>query len=169
IYNHRDLNGAFYNDNKKFDYLSSQFDVVLYEADSERDFYAAVKQTNETYGKITHLLIGAHGDPDSMELGFTYNEKYKENVCLDLTDAKELEELRKYLEGVIIILESCSTGKNKNAIGALIHKSTGAKRTFAPKVPSYILQDGWKIEKINGVPTVVDVKYKDEKSIYGSE
>lgn len=157
VYNHSDWNGAFYQNQDKFNYLSENFNVVLYEAENEQDFYDAVHDTSEDFGQITHLQIGGHGSRSSIRIGSSRGiHQEDETNFLDLND-EEISWLWPFLRDSVIILESCSTGVDENAIGGVIHSVSWARKLFAPKIPTSIKD--WKIEIIDGKPEIVGVDY----------
>nr|AIF06754.1 hypothetical protein [uncultured marine group II/III euryarchaeote KM3_195_B08] len=167
VFNKHDNSGSFYFQSKSFRDLSKKFKVVIYETDNEQGFYNAVRNTHKTHGKITHLMIGGHGTHDKIVFGRKKKGESNEEAekkTLDLTDIAELRKLSKYLEGVRIILEACSTGgkrtpgKGEKSINRSKHNMRTALKTalkavkvFAPKKDSMgakryeIITDGGEI------------------------
>lgn len=160
VYNKNDWNGGFYDDQNKFNTLSKDFNVVVYEAGNEDAFYDAVEKTAKI-GDITHLLIGGHGSPNGIQLG----AGREETAYLDLTDAQKMKGLKKYLQGAIVILEACSTGQDREAIGGVLAKTWEVSQLFAPVEPAAINQDGWRVAG----GKVVDMQYSVDKSVFNSK
>lgn len=167
VFTRNDWNGAFYHSGRTLDQLTEKFRVLITEVDTEDEFYDKVKEVGQKYGKINTLVIGGHGQADSIRLGNLDDEKAK----LDLTDKDELVQLRPYLkEKPTVVLVSCSTGKDRRGIAALISKQLNAARVFAPAIPANVTRfkidakgniirvvyDGRSNEFLNGVPVKLE-------------
>ncbi|MBN2478515.1 hypothetical protein JXB01_04470 [Candidatus Micrarchaeota archaeon] len=157
VYNQNDYNGAFYKDDTKFNFLSKYFNVVVYEVGAESQFYYSVKETGKKYGEITHLLIGGHGTPEHILLGYPYEEQK-----IDLTDIEEMKKIKGYTKDSVLILESCSTGA-EGGIGEKLKDALGVKNLFAPKTPAFIKQGGYKINYKNKKPVITEVEFVETK------
>jgi hypothetical protein len=128
-----DYNGAFYVAGRRLDALLRDFDVIIYERDSEQGFFSAASDFSRSFGRTNTLIIGGHGSPDSVRLGAATDEG-----MLDLTDADQITALRGTLSpNSSIILISCSTGRDENSIGALFSRLLGAT-LYAPTTPSNV-------------------------------
>jgi hypothetical protein len=137
--NKSDYNGGFYADMETRTLLTergkhNKYNVIIFEAETEEEFYEKATKFGEKYFGISVLIIGGHGSANSITLGPGDSEENQ----LDLSDIKELKKLHGlFAENPIIILDSCSTGANEKAIGAHISEVWGAY-LFAPAVPTYV-------------------------------
>lgn len=136
-YPHHDGNGAFYREGRVLDQLREHYNVVVYEVGDEGAFYTAVRDFGRRYGTTSTIIIAGHGNPGSIRLGSD-----EETGMLDLSDEQEFRLLRSILRrSGTVILDSCSTGANEAAIGAMVSRVLGA-RLFAPRVPSRLISFG---------------------------
>ncbi|MBN2121921.1 hypothetical protein JW721_02600 [Candidatus Micrarchaeota archaeon] len=137
--NKSDRNGGFYGDMVTRSPLTgggkhNKYNVIIFEAETEGEFYEKARKFGEKYFGISVLIIGGHGRADSIALGPGDSEENK----LDLSDIEELKKLHGlFAENPRVILDSCSTGANEKAIGAAISSAWGAY-LFAPAVPTYV-------------------------------
>lgn len=155
-YNKNDYNGAFYQEGDKIDGLmkSQYYNTIIVEVDSEYDFYNRVSEISDKYFGIETMIIGGHGEPERITLGSGGDE-----TALDLTDIGKMKQLSNcFVNKPTIILNSCSTGKNEAAIGAVISRIWDAK-LFAPKVPT-----GISSLETNELGQIVGVTYRREST-----
>jgi hypothetical protein len=130
-FNESDYNGAFYREGLSLDPLLRGYRVVLFEADGEKGFYSALGRIAAREGSISALVIGGHGNPGAITLGGG-----GEQGEIDKSDAAELSALRKdFVPRPVVVLISCSTGADGNAVGAVISRALDA-RLYAPVKPS---------------------------------
>jgi hypothetical protein len=132
ISNKADWNGAFYDDHENIDKIrkAGYYRMFIAESGTERNFFTMALFAG-TQGKIDTFIIGGHGSPKSIQLGNDFNE----DVFLELTDKHKMKAIRSiFIKKPLIILISCSTGKDENSIGALFSRLYNA-RTIAPKEP----------------------------------
>lgn len=148
VFNQSDDDGAFYYEREMLDDLRKYYKVMLFEACSDKEFNKIIKKTANQYKKIDTLIIGGHGDEDSIELGL---EALKEELnYLDLTDKNELKNLKKYfVNNPTVVLISCSTGHGKKSFGKLLSKIWNAT-VWAPDKPvglkEFVLTEEGKID-----------------------
>jgi|GEM_PF-2417869 len=152
VFNKNDWNGAFYASGLELDELKKYYKVMLFETDSEKKFYKILKKTAKDYNKIDTLVVGGHGEPGTINLGYYEWYDYSEKKVLDLTDKKELKKLKKYLaDSPTMIIQGCSTGGGEKSIGELLSKVWNAK-VWAPDqdagLKSYNLDEEGKIESV---------------------
>lgn len=134
---HWDHNGAFYREGRTLDDLLGTHNVVIFEAGTEQEFYQAANDFRMRYGRTRDIIIGGHGQPSAIRLGSDM-----EAGMLDVTDADELRALRDVLgQGPRMVLVSCSTGADSQAIGAMISRIVGAA-LFAPREPTGVKRYG---------------------------
>jgi len=132
VFNKNDYNGSFYGEGKQLDALSKKYRVIIVETDSEDGFYDALRRTSQTYGRIGTLIIGGHGSPDSVKLG-----PETEKGMLDLMDEGEMKGVSRYFtDHPVVVLVACSTGKDENAIGAVMSKVWHTQALYAPSEPT---------------------------------
>lgn len=130
-FNKNDWNGAFYREGLLLDPLLRAYRPLLFETDSEGNYYSRIGEVAGRYGRISTLLIGGHGEAGAIQLGDA-----SETGRIDLSDHDELLALRDHFASrPLIILVSCSTGESEKGIGAEISRDLGA-RLFAPVTPS---------------------------------
>jgi hypothetical protein len=130
-FNLADHNGAFYREGLALDPLLRGYRVFLFEAGGEKAFYSMLDSIASKQGKLSALVVGGHGNPGSVQLGGN-----DEQGQLDLSDGDELRALRKdFVSEPIVVLVSCSTGADGDAVGAVISRALGA-RLYAPVTPS---------------------------------
>lgn len=128
LYNKYDHNGAFYHEPRHFESLFRGYSVLIVEVGSEKEFVERFEEIGKKYGPIELVDIGGHGTAGSIQLG---RREY-----IDITDRKLLQKLKQYLVAdPTVVLESCSTGKDENSVGALISEVWGA-HAIAPEVPT---------------------------------
>ena len=132
IYGKEDWNGALYQDREKHKELRKVYKMIVYEVDSEYLFKKAIYDTYKKYGDIpVHSLVG-HGYVDEIVLGSGDGDEDR----LDVEDKDELAYLRyMFSDNPKIILNSCSTGKNVDGIGAVLSDVFDAT-LWAPVDPS---------------------------------
>jgi hypothetical protein len=138
-HNKYDFNGAFYHPSRK-DRIrkpliyGGHYNVIFFEAGSEYEFYELAKKFAGKYFGISAFMIGGHGNEGKIRLG----PEIGEEAFLDLNDKSEMKLLENlFAEDALVILDSCSTGANEEAIGALISLLWGAS-LIAPKLPANI-------------------------------
>ena len=130
-FNKNDWNSAFYREGMGLDPLLRHYRLIIVEVDSETQFYGRVRTLSGSHGRISAMVIGGHGLPDSILLG-----AQSETGRLDTTDGTELQAIRdSFVARPTVVLISCSTGENEKAVGAVIANSWGAE-VFAPVTPS---------------------------------
>jgi hypothetical protein len=128
-----DYNGAFYSAGRRLDGLLGDFDVILYERDTESGFFAAAADFRRSFGQTPSIIIGGHGSPESIRLGNETDEG-----MLDLTDRDKMGSLRDVLlPNSSMVLVSCSTGRDENSIGAMLSRLLGTT-LYAPTTPSNV-------------------------------
>lgn len=133
--NKLDWNGAFYGDAKRREGFIKKgyYDAFIFEAETEREFYAMLFKIRKMGGRISTGILGGHGEEGQITLG-----PGGEEATLDLTDYRELERLKEvFVENPVIVLNSCSTGKDEDAMGALMSRTWNATLS-APRVPAAI-------------------------------
>lgn len=164
IYTKYDPNGVFYSN--QLEQLMAHYNVIMTEARTESQFYARIYETARTYGNIETLVVGGHGTPAAIQLGAP---RFKSGVptesrnmlMLDLADADSLRDVKNYFVAApTIILDSCSTGANKGAIGALFSRVLGA-RLFAPVAPARLVR--YKFDR-NG--KISEVTYSASTAVF---
>jgi len=133
-----DWNGAFYNDRAIYDQLSETHRVAVVEVETDTDFYKKINEIRDMHGKASLMIIGGHGNPEGIRLGRGGTER----EYIDETDIKQEESEMTGVgsaisKGGTVILASCSTGKGRQPIAALLSKATG-RRVVAPKKDSSI-------------------------------
>lgn len=136
-YNKNDWNGAFYAGvGTNMQDLTKNYKVIIYEVEGEQRFYEKLLYTNLNYGKINTIIIGGHGSSDRIQMGLPTDEG-----SIDLGDKINLSMVSDIFDRKggrpKVILVSCSTGKDENAIGGLISRTWGADLE-APKIPANI-------------------------------
>lgn len=130
--------------------LYEHFDTTIIETGNEKDIFARMSAMN---GGVS--IISAHGYPS----GFTLGPGYSETAIIDGNDIRDIRKIP--TPPKLIILLSCSTGKNDRSIGAKIAKAVGAK-VFAPTedtaLESIELTDGkiTDIKFVEGQTSVFD-------------
>ncbi|MBI5227854.1 hypothetical protein HY988_04675 [Candidatus Micrarchaeota archaeon] len=148
VFNKCDFDGAFYREGLTLDGLTKFYRVVIVETDNEKDFYERVEATGKSK-KISLLIIGGHGTPQSIRLGGKHIEPDSVNLSdeekldgryeLDLTDEEEIKHrnIRQWMApNSTIALIACATGLLESSIGAMISSSFGAKILYAPRFNS---------------------------------
>lgn len=159
-YNKYDDNGVFYKgiDARAPLIKEGKYNVIIFEAESEYEFYEMAGKFAEEYFGISALSISGHGQAGSIQLGPGGGE---ENF-LDLLDAGALGKLHGlFAEGAIVILDSCLTGADEKAIGALNSRVWGTM-LVAPKVPSTLKE--FIRDEEDGM--ITDARYRDPRSIF---
>lgn len=140
--NKSDYNYSFYGEATTRAPLTEgdKYNVIIFEAGTEGEFYEKAKKFGEKYFGISALIIGGHGSAEEIRLGHGDGEE----ALLDLSDITELKNLHglfaENLKGPripIVVLNSCSTGEDEQAIGARISDAWGAV-LIAPDVPTSI-------------------------------
>jgi hypothetical protein len=101
-----DWNGAFLSIDS-IPYLEKDFDVRVYEITHEQQFYDIIPNSGV-------LVVAAHGSPHSA----AFSHGWSETVALDTGDRYDLRKIKNRPD--FIIMESCSTGKDEKAIGAML-------------------------------------------------
>ncbi|MCI0503307.1 hypothetical protein L0Y65_01190 [Candidatus Micrarchaeota archaeon] len=130
IYPENDYNGAFYFEGRRLDSLLSDFDVVIYERDTEAGFFSAATDFSRSFGRTSTLIVAGHGSPNGIRFG-----KETDAGMLDLTDAREITALRSVLlPHPTIVLQACSTGKDRRSISGLLSRTLGGV-LYAPRTP----------------------------------
>ncbi len=149
IFNKNDHNGAFYDRGRGLDKFIGSYGIIISEAREEEDIYDMVHFVCGDYGKINTLIIGGHGEPESILLG-----NRTEKGELDLSDEEEIAGLKQYFDiAPTIVLDSCSTGMDKDAIAGMLSRVLGA-RVFAPVRPN-----GRTIYSLDPIDGIIDVTY----------
>jgi len=132
VYNKNDWNGAFYQDRKKHGGLKNTYKVIVYEVENEYEFRNAIRETYKKHGKIDVFSINGHGEPEEINMGEGNGEYYS----IDMGDRVEMEHMKyMFVENPKIILNSCSTGKKIDGIGAMLSDVFDAT-LWAPERPS---------------------------------
>jgi len=107
--------------------LLRYYKVLPVETRKKSDVSRYLSGICKTFGKIDTLMIHGHGTPDSINLGDSSDEQsindYDEGLFRGLRNC--------FVQNPTVILESCSTGKDWESVGAMISKVLGA-RVFAP-------------------------------------
>jgi len=121
----------------QLDRLRSYYRMVVVETDSESGFYEKVAQVDSKYGKISLMVIGAHGTSSHINLGWDWWGLGYDKYNIDLSDEEELRKMVAHhlAEHPTIVLQACSSGKDERSIGAMISKALNAK-VYAPENPS---------------------------------
>ncbi|NYZ77484.1 DUF4347 domain-containing protein [Candidatus Micrarchaeota archaeon] len=137
IYNKNDWNKAFYNDWKALDVFKKSPRLFIYEVDSDKEFFATIEDISDNYGRINAIVIGGHGNPNSIELGASSGDRGN----IDMSDKHELEVLRdSFVETPQVVIVGCSTGKKANGIAAMISDAWDAE-LWAPTMPSDVITE----------------------------
>ncbi|MBN2121924.1 hypothetical protein JW721_02615 [Candidatus Micrarchaeota archaeon] len=134
--NKGDQTGAFYReaDTRAPVIAAESYNAIFFEAETEQEFYEFTRKFADKYFGISVLVIGGHGSADSIRLG----PGSREENLLDLSDLDELRNLYGlFAEGAIVILDSCSTGEGKKAIGPKVSEAWEVL-LLSPEVPAYI-------------------------------
>ncbi|MEW6035934.1 MAG: hypothetical protein AB1529_04940 [Candidatus Micrarchaeota archaeon] len=130
-FNKSDWNGAFYREGMNLEALLPHYKVLLVEVENEGQLYSRMRDISAAHGRISAMVIGGHGLPESIQLG-----AQDEAGRIDTSDGTELEGVRGTLIAhPLVVLVSCSTGQSDKAVGALISRSWNAD-LFAPVTPS---------------------------------
>jgi hypothetical protein len=141
-----DYLGVSYLGGQMLDLLTKYYKIMLVEVDSENGFYSAVENIGKTK-PIDSLIIAGHGEADYILLGED-TEKGK----LDVTDREELKKIKGFFsKDPYIIVQSCSTGKTANGIGAALSGSLDA-RVVAPEgiaVGLFKFNKNWSIANVS--------------------
>lgn len=152
VYTKEDWNGAFYNDRDKHEDLEKAYKMIIYETDTDYGFRNAISNTFKRHGDIDVLVVGGHGHPNKIALG----SGNKETNILDLSDKDELAYLRyMFTANPKIILQSCSTGKKVDGIGAVLSDVFDAT-LWAPVDPA-----GMQRIVLDGNSLLEDIQYLD--------
>ncbi|MBS3067712.1 hypothetical protein J4450_03350 [Candidatus Micrarchaeota archaeon] len=156
VFNKNDHNGAFYSEGTKLEALTKYYKLLIAEAENEHEFYSKISSIEKKYGKIDTLIIGGHGEADSILLGMD-----KEEGRIDLTDEEEISQLQgHFISKPTIILVACSTGRNEGSIGALLSRALKAD-LFAPTRESS--ETNYHLDAIG---KIVDVTYSVKGRIF---
>lgn len=155
VFNKNDWNGAFYDGRDKLYSLTEYYAVTLIETDVESLFYEKAREIWFTRSSIPGakkqigaLILGGHGFVRSITLG---SDRKGEKAEITYRDMGEFGNMRKYfVSKPIVLLQSCSTGRNKHSIGARVSRALGAI-LYAPKKPGSIRSDLDKKGRIVGV------------------
>lgn len=147
-----DHNGAFYNQSN-IGQATKGYNVIAMEIDSEGAMMDTLEGWKKHFGgslKASAVIISAHGTPEAMQLGkVKYRAPYDAPDVLpefdthgegasrlDSADTRLFRRLSFYTDSrPIIILNSCSTGKDNLAIAAHMAANVDA-RVFAPIRPT---------------------------------
>ena len=131
--------------------LTRYYRLFSIEAKTKAEFFMRVRAVCNSYGEIDTMNMNAHGATDSMDLG-------RKEQKLDLSDKYAFRQLRGcFVPNPTVVLDSCSTGKDADSIGAMISSALDAS-VFAPVKPDssmkFELNDEGKIVgmKPNEVP-----------------
>ena len=157
-FNKNDHNGAFYSRGMALSNsaLFLHYRTIVIEAEDEEQFYMKVREIAKGDNKINVLVIAGHGQEDLIVLGGN-NEKQ----TIDLSDSEELTKLKdNFVLDPTIILDSCSTGKDEDAIAGLMSRILDAK-VFAPTLPSYSIS-----YDLDGDLRIVNVTYGVRRNVF---
>lgn len=113
-----DNNGAFANQSEYKRYLKLKkfgIEPLLLEVNSLEELATLVKQRDPAILKtISQVMISAHGESDNLHLGYDNGER----LYIRESNLSQLKEIFKHMPNVQdIILNSCSTGKEKREGG----------------------------------------------------
>ena len=84
-FNKNDWNGAFYREGLLLDPLLRAYRPLLFETDSEGNYYSRIGEIAGRYGRISTLVVGGHGEAGAIQLGDA-----SETGRIDLSDHDEL-------------------------------------------------------------------------------
>jgi len=146
VMNKNDWNDGFYFE-PELEKMSGHYRLFVIEVMTEREFYRKAREISDRYGKIGAMIIGGHGDEDSINLG-----DYSEREMIDFSDEAELRRLKDiFSDGPTIVLEACSTGRHRAAIGGMLSRVFEA-HLFAPTRPGGLMKYIFDSEgRISGV------------------
>lgn len=123
-YPQSDHNGAFGNRSYEWQYLTESIDrlksdghpvnIRFVEIENKRELFKNLARLDRRYGdkqKISFMLLGGHGTPNSIQLGPDEDESHK--IRVEDIERISSEKLASYFKpDFTLMLESCSTGKN---------------------------------------------------------
>ncbi|MEM4295957.1 MAG: hypothetical protein QXI89_01140 [Candidatus Anstonellales archaeon] len=158
VFNKSDYNGAFYREGRTLNSLLDYFRLIIIEVSSEKEFYQALRDIFEEYGKIELLIIAGHGSANSITLGDGEGEEKE----LDISDKNEISDLSYvFRKGANAILISCETGsRNKKNIASTLAKALKIN-VYAPIRPSASTKI--LVDRDKGF---IDVEFDVEKQVY---
>ncbi|NYZ77538.1 hypothetical protein H0O02_04475 [Candidatus Micrarchaeota archaeon] len=123
VFNKNDWNNSFYYSGRTLGKLTKHYRVVLFEADSESEFYKKIEATEKTYGKIDSLVVAGHGSTKTVNLGYGWD-----SGDIDTSDEKDLEKMKDhFVENPNVILIACSSASDETSIAAMLSKLWNAK------------------------------------------
>lgn len=125
--------------------IEADYRVIYFEAGNQDQVVKYISDVGQ-FNKINLLVLGAHGEPSSMNFGAgTKRQSYKnaDNLFLDIQDREELrsKKLQKYFYAdSLVILESCSSGqggKESENMVNVVHEALGIK-VIGPEEDVYL-------------------------------
>jgi hypothetical protein len=153
--------GAFYSRFPTRKKLSEDnyYDMLFIEAETEDEFYSRIENTGIRQFGISRFQIAGHGTEGRIQLGAGEGEEF----FIDLSDTEQLRKLSHlFAEDAMVFLDSCSTGKNEDAIGASISAAWDAdlRAPTRPDFPvEYIMDGGKAVGIIYGTGKTAHFKY----------
>ncbi len=120
-----DWNGALYQTGNVLGQLTRHYRVIVAEVSTKKEFFEKMAVLPRAYGKIDTLVISAHGDVSSIDLGGSAAANR-----VDISDKESLGALKNAFAGTKqphIILDACSTGKHDRGIAAVMANEVGAE------------------------------------------
>lgn len=144
IYTRKDWNHAFLNNPVK-QVIDAGNRTLYYEASSEEEVYAAIQATEATDSQISLLLLGGHGNRESIVYGSDdprFKDEDNEKLKIDLSDVTELKSYRKrFSDQAVFILQSCSTGEGgaeKSNVANSLHDAFPQVKIYSPTIPTQL-------------------------------
>jgi hypothetical protein len=144
-----DWNGALYNSDWLPKILSEHYRILIAEAGSVGEFCYRINAISSRYGRISALVLHAHGDPEGILLDTKASSFEHGMLTYTLFSTKEMTSHAKrrlsklarcFTDTPTVVLNSCSTGyfhRIENPIGAMLSRVWNA-RLFAPSAPSSV-------------------------------
>lgn len=146
-----DGNGSFYRIDDTFEPLFTYYRVVVIESDKDVPDLEKVKALAEGFGNIHGITIGAHGNPDGIQMGSTHSEEHH----ITRADMAKWETLKPYfVDSPLIIFKSCSTARTENAIAGDFSRMWSQGETYGP-----IIDSGSLYFILDEIGKIIDVKY----------
>lgn len=152
LYPRHDHNGAFYGDlfvlMQLQEQLAGKYLIRVVEAEDKIDIARWFRKLDKKYGehqKISFLIIGGHGEKDSIQFGSGKRERDRLSIQ-NLTDPRMLGVEKYFVEHPTLILYSCSTG-SEGGIAQKLSETLGIT-VIAPNRPTS--PRSIKTEDVNG-------------------
>ncbi len=172
IYPKRDKENAF--DEKKaiefFNKISSEYDVYVLFAETEKDVYNALNKIQN----IELLIIAGHGTYQSISLGENdlriEKAEFDERYVLDIYDYELKYHLDNLNKNATIFLYACSTGKDRENLAESINEITNvkvisAKDTFFSSDIEIVSVYPFDIKIIKNGEDITNISETKEKAI----